>query len=201
MWRHPVVKGLLLLYIVWGGWAWFIDRPVSPPDGILAPDEPVQESPQAAETFQFGHWILTSRATYQITARILHVERYRFDRLAALIPEDFALGWGPMSDSRILKSMEITQSDRFYFWRSPADFPVARQIIVSHSANTHIIPENALIAKQLSRLRRGEVVTLTGLLVDGARDDGAWIKTSLVRTDTGAGACEVMLVRDLQRVY
>ena len=31
----------------------------------------------------------------------------------------------------------------------------------------------------------------------GVRDDGRWIKTSLVRTDTGAGACEVMLVSDV----
>jgi hypothetical protein len=34
-------------------------------------------------------------------------------------------------------------------------------------------------------------------LVDGKRDDGAWIKSSMVRTDTGAGACEVLLVQDL----
>jgi hypothetical protein len=36
--------------------------------------------------------------------------------------------------------------------------------------------------------------------VDGKRDDGAWIKTSLVRTDTGAGACEVLLVQDINLV-
>jgi hypothetical protein len=33
--------------------------------------------------------------------------------------------------------------------------------------------------------------------VDGVRDDGTWIKTSLVRDDTGAGACEVLLVSDV----
>jgi hypothetical protein len=33
--------------------------------------------------------------------------------------------------------------------------------------------------------------------VDGARDDGMWIKTSLLRDDTGAGACEVLLVSDV----
>jgi hypothetical protein len=54
-----------------------------------------------------------------------------------------------------------------------------------------------MIAKQLARLRPGEVVTLSGELVDGVRDDGMWIKTSLVRDDTGAGACEVLLVSDV----
>jgi hypothetical protein len=49
----------------------------------------------------------------------------------------------------------------------------------------------------LSKLRVGQVVTLSGELVDGKRDDGRWIKTSLVRNDTGAGACEVLLVHDV----
>jgi hypothetical protein len=38
---------------------------------------------------------------------------------------------------------------------------------------------------------------LSGELVDGTRDDGMWIKTSLVRNDTGAGSCEVLLVDDV----
>jgi len=35
---------------------------------------------------------------------------------------------------------------------------------------------------------------LTGTLVDATRDDGALWRTSLTRTDAGAGACEVLLV-------
>ena len=54
-----------------------------------------------------------------------------------------------------------------------------------------------MIARQLSRLRPGQVVTLSGELVDVVRDDGVWIKTSLVRNDTGAGACEVLLVDEV----
>jgi len=38
---------------------------------------------------------------------------------------------------------------------------------------------------------------LSGELVDGVRDDGMWIKTSMVRDDSGAGACEVLLVSDV----
>jgi hypothetical protein len=42
------------------------------------------------------------------------------------------------------------------------------------------------------------VVHLRGTLVDATRDDGAWLRTSLTRTDTGAGACEVMLVESFE---
>jgi hypothetical protein len=196
VWRHPIYKILLFAYIAWGGWNWFINRPVHPADGILAAAEP-QQVDTSGTAIRMGRWTLMPRATYRITARILGVERYHFDSLANLIPEDFALGWGPMSDNTILKAMDISQSNRFYFWRLSNAALLPREVIISHSANTHLIPENSRIARQLSRLRRGQVVTLSGILVDGMRDDGTWIHTSLVRTDTGAGACEVMLVDDV----
>jgi hypothetical protein len=141
---------------------------------------------------------LTPRARYDITARILSTERYRFDRLAALVPEDLALGWGPMSDTQVLATMDISQSGRFYWWRPHADTPVPLETIITHSANTHVIPADERVATALARLRVGEVVHLTGTLVDGTRDDGAWIHTSLSRSDTGAGACEVMLVETVE---
>jgi len=144
-----------------------------------------------------GHWTLTVRATYQLKARVLARESYHFDSLSDLIPEDLALGWGPMSDNDVLRSIDISQSNRFYYWHASADARIARDAIISHSANTHVIPQTQAIARALSRLRPGEVVVLSGELVDAVRDDGRWIKTSMVRTDTGAGACEVMLVTDV----
>ena len=197
MWRHPVLAAILLGYVGWGGWNWIADRPVHPPDGVLAADDPQQTDVASGANVQVGHWTLTVRADYRITARILARERYHFDALADLVPEDLALGWGPMSDNRNLRAVDISQSNRFYYWRTPADSPIDRDSIITHSANTHVIPQNALVARQLSRLRPGQVVTLSGELVDGVRDDGRWIKTSLVRNDTGAGACEVMLVSDI----
>ncbi len=197
MWRHPILAVALLIYIGWGGWNWFSNRPLHPPDGVLVVGDPRQTDVLGGEKVQVGRWTLTIRADYQITARILSRERYHFDTLSDLVPEDLALGWGPMSDNRILRSLDITQSNRFYYWRAPAHSPIQKESIITHSANTHVIPENALIARQLSRLRPGQVVTLSGELVDGMRDDGTWIKTSLTRNDTGAGACEVLLVSDV----
>jgi hypothetical protein len=100
-----------------------------------------------------------------------------------------------MSDNGVLQSVEISQSNRFYYWHASPNALISRAEIIEHSANTHVIPDDPLIATQLSHLRRGQVVTLDGDLVDAVRDDGRWIKTSLVRSDTGAGSCEVMLVK------
>jgi hypothetical protein len=195
VWRHPLLTLFALTYVGWGAYHWYIGRPVHTPDGILAPNEPLQaDVADSTVASLHGRWTLTPRASYRITARILGVERYHFDPLSGLIPEDLALGWGPMSDNRILDKMDIYQSDRFYFWRASRELPLARDAIISHSANTHVIPENATVSRQLSRLRPGQVITLTGFLVNARRDDGAWINTSMVRTDTGAGACELLLV-------
>jgi hypothetical protein len=197
MWRHPLLKVVLLIYIGWGGWNWYSGRPFHQPDGVLAADDPQQTNLPTGDKVQVGRWTLTVRADYRITARVLARERYHFDALADLVPEDLALGWGPMSDSRILRAIDISQSNRFYYWRAQQSSPLPRESIITHSANTHVIPQNKMIARQLSRLRPGQVVTLSGELVDGVRDDGRWIKTSMVRDDTGAGACEVLLVTDV----
>ena len=147
-----------------------------------------------------GRWTLTPRATYDITARVLSREDYRFDPIADLAPLDLALGWGPMSNNQVLQGLEISQGARFYSWRPVTESqPVDVHELSTHSANTHLIPANAAVAVKLDALRHGgQVVQLTGLLVDGARDDGMTIRTSLTRNDTGAGACEFMLVQNVQ---
>src|ERR1700721_1753748 len=189
--RHPFLAAVLLVCVGWGGWTWFWDRPLHPPDGVLAADDPRQTDVVHGEKIQVGRWSLTVRADYVISARVLSRESYHFDRLSDLVPEDLALGWGPMSDNRVLGAFEITQGARFYSWRPLKQLPIPRRDVIEHSANTHVIPSDSSVRSQLARLRVGQVVHLTGLLVDGVRNDGASVRTSLTRSDTGAGACEV----------
>jgi len=193
-----VGKLLLIGAVIYGSWTRYAERPVHPPDGELAAAEPRQSEVEASQALTIGRWTLTPRAHYDITARVLGREPYNFDTLADLMPEDLALGWGPMSDNRVLEHVEISQSGRFYFWKLPQSAGLDPQSIATHSANTHVIPNDGVVARQLAALRVGQVVHLQGDLVDGTREDGRWIKTSLVRTDTGAGACEVLLVRSVE---
>ena len=172
-------------------------RPVHPSDGPIAPADPQQADAEGARVTTLGRWRIKPRARYDITARILSREDYHFDLLADLIPEDLALGWGPMSDNRVLRAFKITQGARFYSWMPKQDLPIPRQDVIEHSANTHVIAADSAVRRQLKRLRVGQVVHLTGFLVDAVRDDGAYINTSLTRSDTGAGSCEVVLVEQV----
>jgi len=195
-WR-PLLLIALVTAALWHGFNSWQLRTVHPADGLIAPDEPRQTELEAAPETTLGRWRLTPQARYEITARILGREDYQFDALSDLIPEDLALGWGPMSDNRVLQAFEITQGARFYSWRPKQTLPIPRQAVIEHSANTHVIPADAVVARQLKRLRVGQVVRLTGYLVNGLRDDGAYINSSLTRSDSGAGSCEVMLVEQV----
>ena len=200
----PAMQWRTVLLIVltaaglYNGWQRFELRAVHQADGVLAPDDPVQgEAPEVAPV-RSGKWLLTARASYDITARVLSREDYRFDAMADLVPEDLALGWGPMSDSAVIRHFDIEQAARFYTWRPRGALPLPRDAVIAHSANTHVIPADARVRAQLARVRVGQIVHLTGWLVDGRRDDGASIRTSLTRLDSGAGACEVFLVNSVQ---
>ena len=194
---RPILLTALAAAGSWQGFNSWQLRPVHPADGPIAPDEPRQTDVETAPVTTLGRWRLTPQARYDITARILGREDYHFDGLSDLIPEDLALGWGPMSDNRVLQAFEITQGARFYSWRPKRMLPIPQQAVIEHSANTHLIPADAVVARQLKHLRVGQVVHLNGYLVNGVRDDGAYITTSLTRSDTGAGACEVMLVEEV----
>ena len=195
-WRAVLVIALAAAGL-WQGYNDWQLRPVHPADGPIAPDEPQQTDLEDAPVTVLGRWQLTARARYDVTARILSREDYHFDALSDLIPEDLALGWGPMSDNRVLRAFEITQGARFYSWTPKESLPIPRQAVIEHSANTHVIPAGSAVGRQLKRLRVGQVVHLTGFLVNAVRDDGAYIHTSLTRSDTGPGSCEVLLVEQV----
>lgn len=195
---RPLIWAALTIAVGWSLWHKWTLRPVHPRDGQIAAADPIQTEARSTVPIAHGRWTLTPRADYDITARVLGRESYRFDLLSSLIPEDLALGWGPMSDNRVLAGFDITQSARFYTWRPRGALPIQREEVIGHSANTHVIPADDRVQRDLARLRVGQVVHLTGELVDATRDDGAWIRTSLTRSDWGAGACEVMLVESVQ---
>ena len=90
--------------------------------------------------------------------------------------------------------LEMEQSVRAYRWRPLHGLPIPSEQVTEHSANTHVIAANPSVAREIARLRVGQVVHLQGLLVDARRDDGLYIRTSLTRRDHGEGACEVLYV-------
>jgi len=172
-------------------------RPISYPAGVLVASEPEQIAVSDDQILiEHGAYHLKPLARFSIDARILHRKVYGYDRSAKLVPVDLALGWGPMSDQAVLDQLKISQSMRFYWYEYQSSPPIPKEQIISHSTNLHVIPATSAIASFCKSLRQGELVHLEGELVEATGPEiGTW-RSSLSRTDTGNGACELMLVEE-----
>ena len=165
--------------------------------GVLAPAAPRQTLMANGQTWEHRGYRFTPLAAYEITARVLGKEAYHFGRESELSPFDFALGWGPMSDQAVIERLEISQSGRWYYWQAQT-LPVPKKTLITSSANTHLVPATQEIEQLLEVVREGEVVTLRGKLVAIAGHDGWQWRSSLSRSDTGQGACEVFWVEAVE---
>jgi hypothetical protein len=186
---------LLAMGVAVIGWN-YLHRPIDYPPGILISSEPQQTATMNAPLVH-GTFNLKPLAHFELDARVLHCKVYRWDRQAALVPVDLALGWGPMSDQRVLDRLKITQNMRFYWYEYKMPPPISPEEIISHSTNLHVIPSTREIESRCKSLRAGALVHLSGDLVEAtAPGMGAW-RSSLSRTDTGNGACELMWATEL----
>jgi hypothetical protein len=171
-------------------------QPIVHAPGVLVPNSPVQQE-QPASHFKIDDYLLTRRASFEIRARVLSIEKYYFRRESDLSPIDLALGWGPMSDQSVLDQIEISQSARWYRTRWDYPLSIADHEIILNSSNMHMIPSVKGIAKTLKQLRDGDLVNIRGWLVDVDHDSGWFWRTSMSRDDTGAGACEIVYVESI----
>lgn len=202
----------VIALISWGAYNHWQKRPVIHGPGITASTAPQQRevtgsSPttsaqpeqraaaSSAEQTLNGYRIIPL-ADFSIEARVLSTKHYSIGREASLSPVDLALGWGRMSDEAVLARIDISQSGRFYFWRTE-NFPIPRREIETHSANMHMVPADKYIERKLEMIRPGQIVTFSGQLIEAQASDGWRWRSSLTREDTGNGACELVLVKSL----
>ena len=184
----------VILLIVWASWP----KPKAQWSGQLAPGEPVQTLKGLPSPWTKGKYVFTPRARYHIRAVVLSKKHYwANDEEDMLAPYDLALGWGPMSEAGVINALTLSQDGRWYQYSWKSQPPVNEGEIARHSANTHIIAADKNVLRQIKAIRRFDVVTLEGFLVDVFKSEGKrewrW-RTSLTRDDSRGGSCEVFWV-------
>ena len=191
-------RWVLIGIVLAAGWYWWTPGPIARLPGVLAAAAPLQTALQdPVPILSKPGYQIRPLARIEMEARVLGVERYRFDRGADLSPVDLVLGWGRMSDTAVLDRIKITQSGRFYYWTTP-EYPIPREEIEASSANMHLVPATDTVARQMADVRPGHVVRLAGYLIEVRGADGWPWRSSLTRTDTGQGACELIWVERLE---
>lgn len=189
---------ILVGFVLLGAFLWHDSGPiVHEGKGQVAPHQPVQTDTAAGPFTYRGVFDVRPLADFQIEARVLSRKRYRLDRAARLSPVDLALGWGPMSDDELLSYLRISQSGRWFHWRYRT-LPVPRQEVEHNAANMHLIPADRRVDRAIKSARTGDIVRFQGYLVEVVGEDGFEWVSSLTRTDVGAGACEVVFVKEFE---
>lgn len=166
------------------------------PQGLQVYDAPEQHRINTFKWIKKGHYQLGFTDTFMIRGLVLSKRHYLGDPKADIAPYDLVLGWQRMSDPAVIKAINIRQNNRFYYWHVNA-FPIPRDEIELSSTNLHLVPDTPKIAEQLERLQRGDVVSLVGYLTDIKDEDEFIWATSRSRKDSGDGACEIVLVKQL----
>lgn len=170
-----------------------IDPGVEPVQEALGSDRPVPAVPGADKDL-----LVVARARYRIAARVLSRERYYLGWQADVSPLDLALGWRGMSNPEVDEWIDWQQRHRWYFWQWREGSPYQNAQIRVQSANVHIVPATANLRRALlGEVDVGDVVQLSGYLIDIIGPDNQRWPSSLSRKDTGNGSCELMNVDSL----
>ncbi|MFK7840252.1 MAG: hypothetical protein AB8B83_07970 [Bdellovibrionales bacterium] len=198
---------LVVLLFILAGVAYFQYSETPHKDGLpletvsgkkLAPEKPVQKRLIPAKNIQFKGAQLSFTHEFEVKALVLSTMHYGSGHESRYSRVDLALGWGAMSNPNVLRSIQISQSNRFYYFSYQSRPPVAHHVIARSSANMHMVAANQGIENKLKSVKNGDVVHIRGFLTKIKTENGWRWKSSTTRNDTGAGACELVYVNDIK---
>ena len=207
---------ILITMMIFAAIFYFIDFgsiiPIPAPrnySGIYLSEEPIQlaKGDLGKESHKIGssEFELTKLAFYNITAVVVAKKKYS-DMLAMMVPYDLALAWGRVPEN--FDTITFSQKGRFYYYRYSGSCPLSKAYIQSHTSNNHIIVANENLRSGLEKVRTYDLVNIEGYLSNIKVTVGTryqFMKSSMTRTDSGDGACEVIYLTKLiinnQSVY
>jgi len=156
-------------------------------------DEP-EQSDTSEPGFEFKGFSIMPLAVFRIRARVLSKASYSYDFQSELSPLDLALGWNRMADPSIYEPINISQGGRWYRYSWSNSPPIPLQEIIENSANMHMIPADQSVERVLEQAETGRYIKIYGFLVEATNSSGWKWRSSLSRSDSGMGSCEVIFV-------
>lgn len=171
--------------------------------------DPIQIDLAGAEniaiTFKSGQGVIQPQAKYKIAAKVISKAKYHSvgeNASKEFAPYDFLLAWGKTATTDLKGKVKFRHGNRWYeYWVKP-DSPLSAEYIGQHSSNHHLFYASDDLKRAAARLKKGDLIELTGYLINFSGTAGGrtmqW-NSSLSRTDTGGGACEIVYVVSLRK--
>ena len=177
-------------------------------DTSVDPEQiPVTSEDSMVITVKNGSFGLTPKAEYTLSGMVVGRESYSDGWESTVSPVDLAIVWGKLAEPHHDKYVSYRQDGRWYFFKMRANSPFDTTYVTTHSGNNHIIPANQNVSKAVRSIRREDLVVLKGFLVNLKgiyKGKHVFWNTSLSRSDTGSGSCELLYVTRVRidsRVY
>jgi len=153
------------------------------------------------------HYLLKPLYDYTINALVVSKMDYSIitGKLGSIFTIDLCLVWGKNVENGLYraKTIRFSQDCRWVFaeWYEPLAFDM------NECSNNHLVIDRRDILKTAKGIQVGDQIRIRGLLVSmdaipfgkGKTDEGSFSywKSSTNRSDKGAGACEVIYVKEL----
>jgi len=170
-------------------------------DEIDTSQDPVQTPYKADEPIikevKKGHFTIIPVAEYKISGVVVGKGAYSSDWDGEISPVDLAIAWGKLAEPGSNWYVTYTQGYRWYFYQYKPESPFDNAYIICHSSNNHIIPANENIRRAVKAVKKKDKVVLEGFLVNLKgiyKERPVTWNTSLSRTDSGNGSCELFYV-------
>ena len=168
---------------------------------------PCRSEESISRRIEGGVLFITPLAEYKVSGVVVSKKSYSDDWEGEISPVDLAIAWGKLAEPECDRYITFSHSHRWYRyqWKDGSPFDVS--YVIAHSANNHIISARKNIDRALKMIKKRDRVVLEGYLVNlkGTYQgrEVAW-NTSMSRTDTGNGSCELFYVSKVRidtRVY
>lgn len=110
---------------------------------------------------------------------------------------DLCVIWGANAETLDLSKFSFSHGD-WTCYVYTTNTPAWSQFKMDALANNHVLPATPEISRAVHDVRIGDQIEMSGELVDYSIDGNPPRTTSIIRTDTGNGACEIIYVRDFK---
>lgn len=115
---------------------------------------------------------------------------------SAVDTKDVCVAWGEAAANPEISKVTFKSGPFTCYFSYPGDVVFQQQ----HVSNNHLLTDDPLVRKKIGGLHVGDQIHAEGLLVSyrPADQPDQWRASSLTRSDTGPGACEVLFVKELE---
>lgn len=135
------------------------------PPGILVNESPTWHE-AVMPSIELKGSTLSPIGTYDIRARVLAVDQHALsDELSRISPVDFLLGWGVMSDTAVIKQLDIKLQGRHFNVNAKYGAKLPPRFS-QHYTLSYVLPANDEVARVVMRVRKDNVIRMQGYIVN-----------------------------------